>query len=74
MNLLETGVWCIGIFVFEETWQFRWLIFLAGVLLALRVPRAFLANDFHGTITTILIPARPILIRTIWSSRFRPNI
>jgi Bacterial low temperature requirement A protein (LtrA) len=48
MNLLETSVWCGGIFVLDKDWPFRWLIFVAGVLLALRVPRAFLANDFHA--------------------------
>jgi len=53
MNALETSVWVVGITVFrydnEELNQYRWLIYLGGVLLALRVPRAFLANDFHGT-------------------------
>lgn len=48
MNLLETVVWLLGIFVFSPTSPYRWLVFVAGVLLALRVPRAFLANDFHG--------------------------
>jgi Bacterial low temperature requirement A protein (LtrA) len=65
MNLLETSVWCIGIFVFEETWPFRWIIFLMGVILALRVPRAFLANDFHGTSCTCVQVTTTIITATI---------
>ena len=48
MTLLEAVNWAIGIFVVPENWDQRWIIFAIGVLLALRVPRAFLANDFHG--------------------------
>lgn len=47
MNLLETCTWIFGVFVVPR--NYRWIVFLLGVGLALRVPRAFLANDFHGT-------------------------
>lgn len=49
MNGIEASVWMIGVFVFGSHYRYRWAIFTAGVVLALRVPRAFLANDFHGT-------------------------
>ena len=47
MNALETAVWIVGIF-FGPQWEWRWAAFSAGLILALRVPRAFLANDFHA--------------------------
>jgi low temperature requirement protein LtrA len=47
MNLLEATTWMVGIFVVPLS--LRWIIFTVGVLFALRIPRAFLANDFHGT-------------------------
>ena len=46
MNMLETCTWVFGVIFVPR--QYRWIVFLAGVGLALRVPRAFLANDFHG--------------------------
>lgn len=46
MNLIESGTWCFGIF-FSPV-ELRWLVFTIGVLLGLRMPRAFLSNDFHG--------------------------
>jgi hypothetical protein len=48
MNLAEATVWIVGYFVVPYDWEYRWIVFLVGVLLALRVPRAFLAMDFHG--------------------------
>lgn len=46
MNLVESATWIFGmIFVPAEH---RWIVFTVGVLLGLRIPRAFLANDFHG--------------------------
>jgi hypothetical protein len=49
MTSLEMVTWCIGIFVLGEDFKYRWAIFLTGIVLSLRVPRAFMANDFHGT-------------------------
>jgi hypothetical protein len=49
MTSLEMITWCIGIFVLGEDFKYRWAIFLTGIVLSLRVPRAFMANDFHGT-------------------------
>lgn len=49
MNLAEVAVWATGILRFPVDWEYRWAVVTAGVVLALRVPRAFLANDFHGT-------------------------
>jgi hypothetical protein len=45
---LEAITWLIGIFVYSYDWPYRWCIVVAGIVLGLRVPRAFLANDFHG--------------------------
>jgi hypothetical protein len=49
LTAAESLVWLTGIFVLPVDWPYRWCIFMVGLLLALRVPRAFLANDFHGT-------------------------
>lgn len=46
MNLLETCTWILGAFLVPVS--YRWIVFIVAVALALRVPRAFLANDFHG--------------------------
>ena len=48
MNCLEAVTWLVGVLVFPPDWKYRWLCFVVGLLLALRVPRAFLANDFHA--------------------------
>jgi len=48
MNVCEITSWAVGIFVLPQESQYRWVVFLCGILFALRVPRAFLANDFHG--------------------------
>jgi len=48
MTGCETIVWLVGIFVLPENWEYRWIVFLVGILLELRVPKAFLANDFHA--------------------------
>jgi len=50
MTALESTCWLVGIMAFPVDWEYRWCIFLGGILLALRVPRAFLANDFHGAL------------------------
>lgn len=47
MNLVESATWVFGM-IFTPP-EYRWVIFTVGVLLGLRIPRAFLANDFHGT-------------------------
>lgn len=47
MNLAETTTWVLGALFVPPS--HRWIPFLAAVLMALRIPRAFLANDFHGT-------------------------
>jgi len=52
VNIIMTGmeaiVWLIGIFAVPVQHKYRWVIFLLGILLALRVPRAFLATDFNA--------------------------
>lgn len=48
MNLAESAVWMVGVVFIPEDAPYRWMIFAAGVVLALRVPRSFLSNDFHG--------------------------
>lgn len=50
MTLCESVVWLVGILIYPVDWPYRWCIFVGGIVLGLRVPRAFLANDFHGTL------------------------
>jgi len=47
-TLLEAVIWIVGIVLVPVDSHFRWLIFVIGILSSLRLPRAFLANDFHG--------------------------
>lgn len=44
----EAAVWMVGILVLPEDWPYRWCLFTAALVLGLRVPRAFLVDDFHG--------------------------
>jgi hypothetical protein len=46
---MEFLTWTVGIFAFSETSSWRGYLFLVAILLSLRLPRTFLANDFHGT-------------------------
>ena len=46
MNFLEATSWSIGIFYVNPS--HRWIVFLIGVLMGLRIPRSILNNDFHG--------------------------
>ena len=46
MNFIESATWITGIFYIDP--GHRWVVFLVGVVLALRIPRAILSNDFHG--------------------------
>jgi Bacterial low temperature requirement A protein (LtrA) len=48
MTLLETSTWAIGIYFLPQDYEYRWAIMLGAMALSIRVPRAFLANDFHG--------------------------
>ena len=48
MNLIEATIWILGAAFVPVT--YRWVVFATGALLGLRIPRAFLANDFHGTL------------------------
>lgn len=48
MNACEATTWGVGIFILPVNWEYRWAVFLLGILFALRIPRAFLSNDFHG--------------------------
>lgn len=50
MNFLETTVWIFGMVLVPVTQ--RYIVFTVAILLGLRIPRAFLANDFHGTYST----------------------
>lgn len=46
MSFAEATSWIIGIFYAVPS--HRWIVFLVGVLLALRIPRSILPNDFHA--------------------------
>eukprot|EP00980_Cylindrotheca_fusiformis_P009886 scaffold2189_cov116-Cylindrotheca_fusiformis.AAC.6 len=48
MNFLESFTWIVGMLFVP--YGYRWISFTVGVLLGQRVPRAFMANDFHGTL------------------------
>ena len=58
-NVAEATVWLLGIFVVPTEWEHRWIVVLLGVLLALRVPRAFLSNDFHGALACLVFYVTP---------------
>jgi hypothetical protein len=47
-NFLESIVWLIGIFVVPLDNRYRWIVFVLGILLGFKVPKAYLSNDFHG--------------------------
>jgi Bacterial low temperature requirement A protein (LtrA) len=46
---LEATTWLVGALIYPYNWPYRWCLVTAAIVLGLRVPRAFLANDFHGT-------------------------
>lgn len=46
MNLAEAATWIAGVLVVSP--ENRWMVFVGGVIMALRVPRSILSNDFHG--------------------------
>lgn len=48
MTLMEAMTWAIGIFVLPEDYTNRWAIVLGAIIMSIRLPRAFLSNDFHG--------------------------
>ena len=48
MTFLETVTWMVGIFFVPDSSPMRWVIFAFGVLFSIRVPNAFLSNDFHS--------------------------
>ena len=52
---LEGAVWFAGVFLLPVDWEYRWVIFVVALLLGLRIPRAFLANDFHGKSQSIVL-------------------
>jgi hypothetical protein len=65
MNLLEAAVWISGMVYFPFDYEYRWAIFAAGIFLALRIPRAFLTSDFHGTPHLLLL----LYELSLWSGR-----
>jgi hypothetical protein len=54
MTLLETITWVVGIVVGDQS-EHRWVVFLVGLLLSMRVPRSFISNDFHGTFILLYV-------------------
>jgi len=48
MTFLETVTWTVGIFFLPEDYPYRWAILLTGIAFSIRLPRAFLSNDFHA--------------------------
>lgn len=48
VTALEATTWLVGALIYPYNWPYRWCLVTAAIVLGLRVPRAFLANDFHG--------------------------
>lgn len=48
MTFLEGVTWLVGIFFVPIGSPNRWIVFLLAILFSLRIPKAFLPNDFHG--------------------------
>lgn len=49
MNFVESFTWIFGILLCP--YGYRWIVFIVGAMLGQRIPRAFMANDFHGKLT-----------------------
>ncbi|CAJ1957174.1 unnamed protein product [Cylindrotheca closterium] len=49
MNFMESITWILGTLFCPN--GYRWIVYTIGVLLGLRIPRAFMANDFHAACT-----------------------
>jgi low temperature requirement protein LtrA len=65
---LEAATWMVGIFLYPYDWPYRWCIVVAGIVLGLRVPRAFLANDFHGS-SIFFVPSGCVFVSVLLHSR-----
>eukprot|EP00586_Coscinodiscus_wailesii_P006441 CAMPEP_0172489658 /NCGR_PEP_ID=MMETSP1066-20121228/19822_1 /TAXON_ID=671091 /ORGANISM="Coscinodiscus wailesii, Strain CCMP2513" /LENGTH=571 /DNA_ID=CAMNT_0013257695 /DNA_START=78 /DNA_END=1793 /DNA_ORIENTATION=+ len=48
MTFAEFVTWIVGIAFVSVESKRRWVVFLVGILLSLRVPKAFISNDFHA--------------------------
>eukprot|EP00531_Pseudo-nitzschia_arenysensis_P002209 CAMPEP_0116154518 /NCGR_PEP_ID=MMETSP0329-20121206/21823_1 /TAXON_ID=697910 /ORGANISM="Pseudo-nitzschia arenysensis, Strain B593" /LENGTH=548 /DNA_ID=CAMNT_0003651503 /DNA_START=63 /DNA_END=1708 /DNA_ORIENTATION=- len=46
LNFTEATAWIVGIFY--APLSYRWIVFIVGVLMGLRIPRSILSNDFHA--------------------------
>ena len=46
MTFLESVTWIIGINFVDE--DYRFIVFIIGIIFSIRIPRSFLQNDFHG--------------------------
>ena len=50
-SLIEFCVWYFGIHVLDSNSSYRWVIFLVGIIVSIKIPRTFLPNDFHAATT-----------------------
>jgi Bacterial low temperature requirement A protein (LtrA) len=48
LTAAEAAVWLVGILALPMDSPYRWWVCIGGLVLGLRIPRAFLADDFHG--------------------------
>jgi hypothetical protein len=48
MTGLEACIWVLGILFVPVGHKYRWAVFLAGIVLGVRVPGSYLTSDFHG--------------------------
>lgn len=55
---LEGAVWFAGVFLRPVDWEYRYVIYVVALILSLRIPRAFLANDFHGMSVYVCLSCR----------------
>jgi len=52
-SFFEFLVWSFGIYYFQNDLDnpYRWVVFLVGILVSIRIPKSFLPNDFHAATT-----------------------
>lgn len=50
-SFCECSVWLFGIYYLANDSPYRWVVFLVGILVSIRIPRSFLPNDFHAATT-----------------------
>ena len=50
-SFVEFAVWYFGIRILDSSSNYRWAVFLIGIIASIKIPRTFLPNDFHAATT-----------------------